>query len=245
MGNFIKKKYNSGMTNIASYLDHTLLRPDSTESDINKLCVEANEYGVASVCVAPSWVPTCHEIVKRPITTVIGFPHGNTTVFAKSMEMEQAFKKGAREMDVVINVGKVKSGTWDFIEKEIDYLVQMKRLVSMGEFTLKYIVEIGYLTDDELFRIADLLIKYKVDFIKTCTGYGPRGVTVEDIAKIKKHVGDRIKIKASGGIKTYEFCKQLIDAGADRIGCSNSINIIKESSNGGQRTELGSNPVAY
>lgn len=239
MGNFIKKKYNSGMTNIASYIDHTLLRPDATVSDINKLCDEAILYEFASICVAPCWADLVSKRIKSPtkLCIVRNFPHGNL-----SQTMDGGFGTPEQEIDYVMNVGFVKSGLWDMVDEDF----RRMRLAGTGASKIiKVIVEIGYLTDDELLNVADLLIKHNIDFIKTCTGYGPRGVTVEDIAKIKKHVGDRIKIKASGGIKTYEFCKQLIDAGADRIGCSNSINIIKESSNGGQGTELGSNPASY
>ncbi len=232
------------MTNIAQYIDHTLLRPDATESDIKKLCLEANEYGFASVCVAPFWAALAAKEYRT--TTVINFPHGNSHWHTPNAEISEAIFSKAKEFDVVINVGRIKSGDWVGFESSLEMLTENMYLQdNRSEFTLKYIVEIGYLTDEELFRIADLLIKYKVDFIKTCTGYGPRGVTVEDIVKIKKHVGDRIKIKASGGIKTYDFARQLIEAGADRIGCSNSIGIVKEFSNGGQGTELGASTATY
>lgn len=229
------------MTNIAHYIDHTLLRPDATESDIKKLCDEANEHGFASVCVAPTWVNLASSYYSTACT-VIGFPHGNSSLNDKESQSDNAVMDGAKELDFVLNIGYVKSKKWPAISEEVKRMAEAARF---NEVVSKYIVEVGYLTDEELFHVADILIKHKVDFIKTCTGYGPRNVTVEDIVKIKKHVGDRIKIKASGGIKTYEFSRQLIEAGADRLGCSNSINIIKESSDGRQGTELGANSGAY
>jgi len=236
------------MTNLASYIDHTLLRPDATESDIIKLCEEANQNGFASVCVAPTWISTAANYVKVPITTVSDFPHGNGLRSARTRSFIKYPVVGASEIDIVLNIGDVKSNQWDEFEGELIYISQMNSfpIDNFGrKMTFKYIVEVGYLTDKELFKVADLLIKYKIDFIKTCTGYGPRNVTVEDIVKIKKYVGDRIKIKASGGIKTYDFCKQLIDAGADRIGCSNSINIIKESQNDGQGSGMVKDTASY
>ena len=232
------------MTNIARYIDHTLLRPDATESDIIKLCEEAKQHNFASVCVAPFWAAVAAKEYRT--TTVINFPHGNSHWHIPNSEISEAIFSKAKEFDIVINVGRIKSGDWKGFEDSLEMLTENMYLKDNREdYIVKYIVEIGYLTDTELFRIADLLIKYKVDFIKTCTGYGPRGVTVEDILKIKKHVGDRIKIKASGGIKTYEFTRQLIEAGADRIGCSNSINITKESSNGGQGAKLVESSASY
>jgi deoxyribose-phosphate aldolase len=236
------------MTNIARYIDHTLLRPDATESDIKKLCEEANEYGFASVCVAPTWISKAAKYAKVPITTVADFPHGNALRSDRTNSFRRYPVFGASEIDIVINMGDVKSDRWDGIEGELVYIDQLNQYPKENwgrKLTFKYIVEVGYLTDAELYKIADLLIKYKIDFIKTCTGYGPRGVTVEDITKIKKYVGDRIKIKASGGIKTYDFCRQLIEAGADRIGCSNSINIVKESSENGQGNRVVESSGAY
>ena len=202
------------------YIDHTLLKPDVTETEINKLCEEAKEYNFASVCVAPTFVKQATELYPI-VATVIGFPHGNIPYDTKWHLINSIY---AQELDVVINIGAVKSSRWDLIDKEINWVSS----VSGSGRIVKYIVEVGYLTDEELFKIADMLIKWRVAFIKTCTGYGPRGVTVEDIIKIKKYVGNSIKIKASGGIKTLEQARRLIDAGADRIGTSSSVSIMKE-----------------
>jgi len=212
------------------YIDHTLLKPDATHKDIERLCQEALKHKFASVCVAPYWVHLCLECLdnKIPITTVIGFPHGNSEESSKSQQIIEAIMDGATEMDVVINVGAIKSGRWEDVESEIEEVALTKkyRHAQSRSIKIKYIVEIGYLTDYELFRVTDLLIEHKIDYVKTCTGYGPRGVEIEDIEKLKKHVGDRIGIKASGGIKTKEFCERLIKVGANRIGASSSVKFM-------------------
>jgi len=210
------------MNALNSYIDHTLLRPDATFEDIKRLCKEAQEYKFASICVAPCWVDERIDtfIGNTNICTVISFPHGNLGISDKIRTMLSC---GVNEYDIVINIGNIKSGLWYDVENEI----QTTRR-SIPEYTLKYIVEVGYLTDKELYKIADLLIKHDIEFIKTCTGYGPRNVSVEDIKKIKAHVGDRINIKASGGIKTRAFAEDLIAAGANRIGSSSSVSIMNE-----------------
>jgi deoxyribose-phosphate aldolase len=208
--------------NIAEYIDHTLLKPEASENDIRAICQEAVKHRFASVCVAPTYAMLASTYYRT--ATVVGFPHGNQTIQAKLKTMTST---RSDEFDVVIDIGAIKSGSWTKVEEEIASVKNEASYASENKKPIiKYIVEVGYLTDEELFRVADLLIKYKIDFIKTCTGYGPRGVAVDDIVKIKNHVGNKIKIKASGGIKTYEFAKQLIDAGADRIGTSSSVAIV-------------------
>jgi deoxyribose-phosphate aldolase len=202
--------------NLNKYFDHTCLRPEATLDDIKKLLKEAEEHKFASACLAPCWLDERIDGHQTKISTVVGFPHGNVQTGTKINQMQT----GADEYDVVANIGDIKSGKWHDVEFEIS------KLRSSTPMPIKYIVEVGHLTDMELFRTAELLIKHKIDFIKTCTGYGPRGVTVDDIKKIKAFVGDRIKIKASGGIKTKEFAIELINAGADRIGSSSSVSII-------------------
>ncbi len=206
------------MDKLNSYFDHTLLRPDATVSDIKNLLKETEEYGFASACFAPCWFDEKinDHIGKIKTSVVVGFPHGNVQTGTKMNQM----LTGADEYDVVANIGDIRSGKWKDVEFEI------MKLRSSTKNPIKYIVEVGYLADHELYRVADLLIEHKIDFIKTCTGYGPRNVTVEDIKKIKAHVGNKIKIKASGGIKTKEFAIELINAGADRIGSSSSVSII-------------------
>lgn len=206
------------------FIDHTLLRPDATKEQIQKLLEETRHYGFASACFAPCWLDEKVDRSGIKISSVVGFPHGNVQTGTKMNQMDI----GADEYDVVANIGDIKSGKWKDVEFE---LTSLRRTTTE---VIKYIVEIGYLDEVELFKVADLLIKHKINFIKTCTGYGPRNVTLEDIVKIKKHVGDRIKIKASGGIKTAEFAKQLIEAGADRLGTSSSVAIMNEISGQGE-----------
>jgi deoxyribose-phosphate aldolase len=217
------------ISNYAAKIDHTLLKPDATLSQIKQLCQEAEQHQFAAVCVAPCWLNYLDQFLKTPTiskATVISFPHGNAFFLEKFNTSFAYFNKGADELDVVINIGLIKSGEWSSVEGEIELLGQLRQSKN-GNLKIKYIVEVGYLTDDELFKVADLLIKHKIDYIKTCTGYGPRGVTVDDIVKIKKHVGDAIKIKASGGIKDCHSFLQLIEAGADRLGTSSSIHIME------------------
>jgi len=216
------------MSNLAGYIDHTLLKPDANLSDIEKLCKEANKHKFASVCVAPCWERRAKSILDKDVKLCIvqNFPHGN------ALQKNGMGIFEADEIDFVINIGYVKSEMWESIKSD---LWSMRHMGGEDKI-VKVIVEVGYLTDIELFKLADMLIEEKIDFIKTCTGYGPRGVTVEDIIKIKNHVGDRIKIKASGGIKTMAFAEQLIGAGADRlgIGSASSLEIIYEK--GGPQT---------
>lgn len=222
------------ISNYASKIDHTLLRPDATLSQIEQLCQEAKQYRFAAVCFAPCWSNYVSNLIigdgiKR--ATVIGFPHGNSYFLEKSNSANAYCSLGINELDVVINVGMIKSGYWDSVEAEIEIMAKLKQFrknTNNLDVIIKYIVEVGYLTDEELFRVADLLIKHKIDYIKTCTGYGPRNVELNDICKIKKHVGDAIKIKASGGIKDANFFLALVEMGADRIGTSSSIKIIEE-----------------
>lgn len=230
------------MTNIAQYIDHTLLKPDAVLADFDRLVKEAEDNKFYSVCVPTYWAGNIEVPKSVKLAVVSGFPHGNANPLSKfdSIIYDQRLQGTVDEVDIVVNIGNIKDHAWKQVEAEF----AMARSILRSK-VIKYIVEIGYLTDEELYRVADLLISCRIDFIKTCTGYGPRGVTVDDIAKIKKHVGDRIKIKASGGIKTYDFCRQLIEAGADRIGCSNSINILKESSNDGQGIRLEQSTASY
>jgi len=207
------------------FIDHTLLKPDATDAMIDQLCLQYLQNKFATVCVSPYWAEYIQNYMKDiHVCTVIGFPHGNTSIRSKTHDINIC-PEMVKEVDIVINVGAVKSESWRMVESEIQ---SVSSAAQDSNCISKYIVEIGYLTDEELFKIADLLIKYKIDFIKTCTGYGPRNVTVEDIKKIKAYVGDRIKIKASGGITSLSFAQDLISAGADRLGCSSSVSIMKE-----------------
>jgi len=213
------------LSNYAAKIDHTLLRPDATRDQIANLCLEAEQNKFATVCVAPCWLGYIEPSKTYGTTTVIGFPHGNSFFLEKINSSQGYIAKGATELDIVANIGFIKSGDWQSVEAEVELFGKLRERVE--NVVMKYIVEVGYLTDDELFKIADMLIKHKMDYIKTCTGYGPRGVTPEDIAKIKKHVGDAIKIKASGGIASGELFLAVVEAGADRVGTSSSVRIME------------------
>jgi deoxyribose-phosphate aldolase len=218
------------LSSFAARIDHTILKPETTLSQIEQLCQEAKQHKFAAVCFAPCWTNYVVNFlpdndIKR--ATVIGFPHGNSFFLEKINAAQANVIKGANEIDVVVNIGFIKSGDWASVESEIELFGKMIDF-NRGSFEIKFIVEVGYLTDDELYRVADLLIKHKIHYIKTCTGYGPRNVELTDIIKIKKHVGDAIKIKASGGIKDANFFLALLEVGADRIGSSSSVKIMEE-----------------
>jgi deoxyribose-phosphate aldolase len=218
----------------AAKIDHTLLKPDTTLDQIKQLCQEAKQHKFAAVCFAPCWSNYVSNLIigdEIRRATVVGFPHGNSYFLEKSNSANAYCSLGVNELDVVVNIGMVKSGEWYSIKGEVELfekLKQYRKNSANQDVVVKYIVEVGYLTDDELFRIADILIEHKIDFIKTCTGYGPRNVGLEDIVKIKKHVGDAIKIKASGGVKDADFFLALIEMGADRVGTSSSVKIMEE-----------------
>ena len=216
------------LDNLHKYFDHTCLKPDATYKDIDQLCAEAARYNFASVCVAPIWAQHAQSRLRDlqsnvKVCTVIGFPHGNCSVETKIKQIEE-LQGVVDEFDVVLNIGAIKSSWWS----EVDY--EIKRISKLG-VVVKYIVEVGYLSQEEILNVTLKLSRYGINYIKTCTGYGPRGVTVEDIKYIKSILSlynIRIGIKASGGIKTKEFALQLIEAGANRIGSSSSVSIINE-----------------
>lgn len=211
------------LKNFPSYIDHTNLKPDASMRDISRLVTEAWNLQLYSVCVSPVNVELVKGMMSKNDTVktavVIGYPHGNSTVKSKVQQIKES---KVDEYDVVVNIAAIKDAKWNLINSEFKVMREATNKV------IKYIVEVGYLTDKELKEVADVLIKNKIDFIKTCTGFGPRNVEVSDIEKIKKHVKDRIKIKASGGIKTLIQAQSLIEAGANRIGTSSSVAIMKE-----------------
>ncbi len=214
--------------NIASYIDHTVLKPTTTLADIEKLCAEAIHYQFAAVCVPPLYVKKAKELVTGStvkVATVIGFPFGYSAIEAKVAEVVLAIVDGADELDVVINISAIKNNDWQFLANEINAILP---IVKNKKKTIKIIIESGILTDEEIIKCCDLYGAAGVDFIKTSTGYAAKGATLEAVQLIRKHLSDNIRIKASGGIKTYTFAKQLINAGADRIGCSSSIAIVNE-----------------
>ena len=206
-------------------IDHTLLAPDATESQIKKICDEAKEHHFASVCVNPSWVSFCAKELKgtdSKVCTVIGFPLGATSTKSKEEELKQAIADGAEELDMVINIGKLKDHQDEYVENEIHALKQL-----CGNLVLKVIIETCLLTDEEKVRVCLLAKKAGADFVKTSTGFSKGGATKEDVTLMRKTVGPEMGVKASGGVRTREDMANMIKAGATRIGTSHGCELIK------------------
>ena len=217
--------------NICSYIDHTILKPTTLISDVEMLCKEAIENNMAAVCVPPLFVKQARSLVQNSnvkVATVIGFPFGYSAVEAKLAEVLLAIVDGADELDMVINISALKNNDWQYLAGELNAVLP---IIKSKKRVLKIIIESGLLTDEEIIKCCDLYGIAGVDFMKTSTGYAETGATVHAVKLMRKHLADAVKIKASGGIRTYHFAKELIDAGADRIGCSSSIKIIQESKN--------------
>jgi deoxyribose-phosphate aldolase len=211
----------------AEFIDHTLLKPDATHDQIMKLCEEAKEYNFASVCVNPANVSLASSLLKDTpvkVCTVIGFPLGATTPTAKAIESRDAIANGASEVDMVINVGALKSEDYDLVKKDIEAVVDAAR----GKALVKVILETALLTDEEKVKGCLLAKLAGADFVKTSTGFGPGGATVEDVRLMRKVVGPDMGVKASGGIRDYEATRRMVEAGANRIGASAGVKIVKQ-----------------
>lgn len=211
--------------NILSKCDHTLLSVTATEEDIKAILDDAMRYGVASACIPPSYVEFAKQYVgsKLKICTVIGFPNGYNTTACKVFETLDAIKKGADEIDMVINIGKLKQGEYDYVLDEIKNLK-----AACGNKVLKVIIETCLLTEEEKIKMCQIVTEAGADFIKTSTGFSTSGATFEDIALFKAHVGSGVKIKAAGGIKTLDDAQKFIELGADRLGTSKVVKAVKE-----------------
>lgn len=212
------------MKNLAAYIDHTLLKPEATAEDVKKLCAEAREHHFASVCVNPSYVKLAAEELRGSGVTaccVAGFPFGAHTPEAKAAETAQAVADGAGEVDMVINVGAVKSGDWDLVERDIAAVVK-----AAGKAGVKVILETCLLTDGEKVRACEISKKAGAAFVKTSTGYSTGGATIHDVALMRKTVGPDMGVKASGGVRTYEDAVAMLEAGASRLGASAGVKII-------------------
>lgn len=212
--------------NVAAMIDHTLLKPDAKKEQIELLCQEAKEYKFASVCVNPTWVNFTSQLLKGSgvkVCTVIGFPLGATTSETKAFEAKNAIENGAKEVDMVINIGALKDGDDQLVEKDIRAVVDAAK----GKALTKVIIETCLLTDEEKVRACELAVKAGADFVKTSTGFSTGGATVQDIALMRKTVGSNIGVKASGGIRSTEDAGNMIDAGATRIGASSGVAIVK------------------
>jgi deoxyribose-phosphate aldolase len=213
-------------TDLARYIDHTLLKPEATKDEITKLCNEAKKYIFASVCIHPSYVPLCAKILRDSavkVCTVIGFPLGANSTATKAFEAEHAVREGAKEVDMVINIGMLKSGDYEYIENDIFAVVTTAR--RYGALT-KVIIETALLTDEEKIKACLLAKSAGADFVKTSTGFAKGGATVGDIALMRKVVGSAMGVKASGGVRTREEALAMVASGADRIGASASVKIV-------------------
>ena len=213
---------------VSHMIDHTLLKPDATQDQVAQLCYEAKKHSFASVCVNPSYVKLCADLLKDSdvlVCTVIGFPLGATSTETKVFEAQKAIRDGATEVDMVINVGALKSRDYERVERDI---AAVARAVHAGGAILKVIIEAALLTDEEKVAACQLAKVARADFVKTSTGFGPGGATAEDVALMRRVVGQGMGVKASGGIRSYEDAKKMIAAGASRIGASASVKIAQE-----------------
>ena len=205
------------------YVDHTHLKAFASWEDIQSLCEEAIRYQTASVCIPPSYIARVHEKYGDAVNicTVVGFPLGYSVTEAKAEETKKALEDGANEIDMVINISDVKNGDYDKVEKEIARLKEIT-----GDKILKVIIETCYLTEEEKIAMCKAVTNAGADFIKTSTGFGTGGATLEDVELFKKHIGPEVKIKAAGGVRTVEDLKAFIDAGCSRIGTSSAVKLV-------------------
>ena len=211
--------------NLNQYIDHTLLKPEASKDQVVKLIKEAKEYNFASVCINPTWVKLAAEMLATSnvkVCTVIGFPLGATTPEVKAFETSNAIKNGADEVDMVINIGALKSGDLDLVERDIRAVVE-----ASCDKLVKVIIETCLLTDDEKVSACQLAQRAGADFVKTSTGFSTGGATVPDVALMRKTVGPDMGVKASGGARSFEDAQSFIDAGATRIGTSSGVAIMK------------------
>ncbi len=210
----------------SKYIDHTLLKAFATIEEITKLCSEAYYYNFASVCVNPYYVSAAKSLLKGSdvkICTVIGFPLGQNTKEVKAYETVDAITNGADEVDMVVNVGAIKNKNWDYVYEDIKAVVD-----AAGGVLTKVIIETCYLTDEEKVKVCELAKKAGADFVKTSTGFGTGGATVEDVALMRKTVGSDMGVKASGGVRNKEDFENMVKAGANRIGTSAGVKIMEE-----------------
>lgn len=209
---------------ILKHVDHTLLKPVATWEDIQKICDESIEYKTASICIPACYISRINEKYgdKVNICTVVGFPLGYSTTEAKVLEAKQAIENVANEIDMVINISDVKNGDYDKVTAEIKAIKE-----AVGDKILKVIIETCFLTEEEKIAMCKSVTDAKADYIKTSTGFGTAGATIEDIKLFKQHIGPDVKIKAAGGVKTVEDLEMFINEGCERIGTSSAINLIK------------------
>ena len=210
------------------YIDHTILKPTTTLAEIENLCAEAKQYGFAAVCVPPPFVKKSKELLlgsSVKVATVIGFPFGYSAVEAKLAEILLCIVDGVDELDVVINFMAIKNNDWTYVANEINHIVPV--IKAKGK-VVKIIVESGVLTEDELLKCCQLYGTAGIDYLKTSTGYAEKGATIEAVKLMRANLPEQVQIKASGGIRTYEFANALVAAGATRLGCSASVAIVTD-----------------
>ncbi|WP_130807261.1 deoxyribose-phosphate aldolase [Senegalia massiliensis] len=213
------------MNKIASIIDHTILKPDTTEEQVKKVCEEAKEYNFASVCVNPNYVKYVSEQLNGSnvkVTSVVGFPLGNTLPEVKAYETEKATENGADEIDMVINIAALKNKNYDLVKEDIQAVVNASK-----NKTVKVIIEACLLTDEEKIKACELAMEAKADFVKTSTGFSTGGATTHDVKLMREVVGDSLGVKASGGVRDIETASMMVEAGANRIGASSSVSIVK------------------
>ena len=207
------------------YIDHTILKATASSADVQKLCEEAIEHEFYSVCVSGCYVAYAKHLLQGTdvkVAAVVGFPLGAMTTASKVFEAKEAIENGASEIDMVINVAKLKDGEFDYVENEICLIKE-----AIGDNVLKVIIETCYLTDEEKVKACELSLVAKADFVKTSTGFGTGGATYEDVKLMKSVVGDNAKVKASGGVRDKETAQKYVDLGAERLGTSSGIEIVK------------------
>src|SRR5437868_11215490 len=227
---------------IAAMIDHTLLRPDATRTNIEELCREAAQFKFATVCVNPTWVALCARLLSGSgvgVCSVVGFPLGATTADVKGYETRRAIFDGAREIDMVINVGALKSGDLHTVERDIEAVTAPCR--DCGAIS-KVIIEAALLTDEEKVTACTLAKAAVADYVKTSTGFGPGGATAADVALMRRVVGPEMGVKAAGGVRDLKSAQAMLDAGADRIGASVGVKIVQESRGA---TPVGSSASGY
>ena len=207
------------------YIDHTILKATASSTDVQKLCEEAIEHEFYSVCVNGCYVADAKHLLQGTdvkVAAVVGFPLGAMTTASKVFEAKEAIENGASEIDMVINVAKLKDGEFDYVENEIRLIKE-----AIGDNVLKVIIETCYLTDEEKVKACELSLVAKADFVKTSTGFGTGGATYEDVKLMKSVVGDNAKVKASGGVRDKETAQKYVNLGAERLGTSSGIEIVK------------------
>ncbi len=210
---------------LAKYIDHTQLKADARREDIKKLCEEAKDHGFKTVCINPSYIKLAKELLADSdvgVCTVIGFPLGQMTTEAKVYETKDAIKKGADEIDMVLNIAKLKDHELEYVRDEIAKVKE-----ACGDHVLKVIIETCLLSDDEKKAACECILEAKADFVKTSTGFSTHGATFEDVKLLKECVGDRCKVKAAGGVRTHDDFLKMIQLGADRIGTSSGVKLLE------------------